>query len=76
MYFGLRTQLDFNQEVWMNKPEKRYLMLENLLESKPLIFFEDPDTSTEENETVSAYNFHINAVNSNSENEVSDECND
>lgn len=37
MYFGLRTQLDFNQEVWMNKPEKRYLMLENLLESKQLI---------------------------------------
>lgn len=39
-------------------------------------FFEDPDTSTDENETVEAYNFHINAVNTNSENEVSDECND
>jgi hypothetical protein len=39
-------------------------------------FFEDPDTSTDENETVEAYNFYMNAVNTNSENEVSDECND
>lgn len=37
MYFGYKHQLDFNQEVWINKPEKRYLMLENLLESKQLI---------------------------------------
>lgn len=39
-------------------------------------FFEDPDSATDENETVQAYNFHMNAMNTNSVKDVSDGCND
>jgi hypothetical protein len=38
-------------------------------------FFEDPDTSTDENETVEAYDFHMNSLTLSANNLDNDGCN-
>lgn len=39
IYYGYTPQLDFDKQLWLEQPSKRYLMLEDLMESKLLTFY-------------------------------------
>lgn len=61
IYYGYTPQLDFNQQVWMEKPLKRHLMLEDLMESKFLTSYTTDEVKeklgepTTENDSIFEY---------------------
>ncbi|MBZ9777363.1 hypothetical protein LB452_00375 [Psychroflexus sp. CAK8W] len=61
IYYGYTPQLDFNQQVWMEKPLKRHLMLEDLIEKKLLTSYTTEEVKaklgepTTENDSIFEY---------------------